>query len=188
MTAFPRIGKQGFTFRDARGHKSTFGFYYYCVDFNTAADSAAAIARITLISGDVAALTNAVLVNVTGWASEQLNVAATGGTGDYQNCETKAKLTFQSVYTAPVAPQLARMSIPAPIVASVFLADKETVSPALLATLVGHLTTPDGTGGGVCTKNGQLLGTLLGGTLTRNKFQRKLTIYDKSANLDEPEE
>jgi len=185
---------QTITFRDCRGHIGKVK-YYYLYDTTVAANAGltAAYTQVGVINAAILALTNALAVSITGLRSTPLAPNNYGANSDYANCETKARLAWVAQVIATgvgTSDVLARMDIPAPLVA-IFLADKQTVNPAngLVATLNTALTTVDAHAGQACTRTGAVFTSgLVGGLLQRRKFQRKLTIWDKSANLDEEEE
>jgi hypothetical protein len=185
--------KQGLSFRDCRGHVGKVN-YYYLWDSAVAASAGlvAARAAITNINSAIEGLTNALVVGVTGINSLPLNPLDYGATTDYANAETKARLYYQSqtVATGVVTSYgTIHIDIPAPLV-TMFLADKETVNPAFaaVATLTAALQAVDAHAGQACNKQGAYFGAFIGGLLIRRKLQRKLTLYSKSSNLDEPEE
>ena len=111
-----------------------------------------------------------------------LTPLAYGATAQYSNAEDK--LVFR-VLAADLT--IHKLEIPCPVL-SAFLADQETASGAALADLIAVLTTAPAASSFLCTKAGSPYSLSVGGQLKRRRFQRKLTIYDKSANLDEPEE
>jgi len=179
----------GLTLRDARGHtgKSTLWYTYDNVDAAHVFD--AYNACITIANG-IATLSNGAIARYNGLIGRQA-VLSYGGTGTYVDAEDKAKLTWQLInpVTPPVVAGIARLEVPA-CKSTMFLADQETVDPnqAAVDAFLDLLESPDASGGFVSSKTGLLFGTFIGGTRVRRKFQRKITIYDKSANLDEPDE
>jgi len=179
----------GISLRDARGHVGKCGLWY-TFDNVDAAHVDDAYNNMLNIANAMSAMSNAALQQYTGLIGRQLQLNY-GGTGTYVDVEDKAKLTWQidNVAPPPVALGLVRVEIPA-IKSVCFLADQETVDPnqALVDTFLDLLESPDASGGYVSSKTGLILGAFIGGTRTRRKFQRKITIYDKSANLDEPDE
>jgi hypothetical protein len=183
------IAKQGLTLRDCRGHTGKVTFYY-TYDAAVAANVNNARIACVAIASAIEACSNALVVNIDGLGSVALNPDEFGANTAYANAETKARLAFQVTRNVvPVNYKISRMDIPAPILTD-FMNDRETVNAAdtNIAALVTALITPDGSSGRACTRDGAVFVGLLGGLLVRRRFQRKLTIYDKSANLDEPEE
>jgi hypothetical protein len=180
--------RQSLAFRDLRGHVGKVGFWY-TYNSATAANLGAASTQIAAINTAIVALTNAQVVAVNGLAGNRLDPVHYGSNGVYANAETKAKLSFLAFAAGGVHSSFVRLEIPAPVVA-MFLADKETVDPAnaAVATLFSALSTSDAQGGFASDKMGNPITYFLGGTLVRRPFQRKITIYDLSADLGEPEE
>lgn len=181
------LARQEATYRDLRGHIGKVSFFY---SFNAtiAANTQNAFLAVQAIIANISLLTNAALVRVTGLTATVLPPNAYGSNTSYSNCETKARLVYQ-VFLSPdpsVTSQV-HIDIPAPNL-TMFFADRETVNPASIAALTAALQTPDATSGQAASKNDFVFGPFLGGLLVRRKLQRKLTIYDKSPNLDEPEE
>lgn len=183
------IAKQALTFRDLRGHVGKVNFWYTYLAA-TAADLGAASTAIAAINTAIVALTNAVAVGITGLASNRLNPHQYGTTSTYANAETKARLTFLSVASGGVHTSLVRMDIPAPSLSAMFLADKETVDvgATAVAALTSALSASDAQGGFASDRYGNPITSLIGGVLVRRPFQRKITIWDLSADLTEPEE
>lgn len=176
------------TLRDLRGHTGKVSFLY-SYDPSAAADFLTAYTAVLAIINAVDALTVCQLVGVGGLASNRYSPNSYGGSGPYANAETKARLTFQvaNPSTLSIASRT-HIDIPAPVVA-MFENDKETVNPAYgpMATLTAALLAVDAHNGQAVTRTGLIFTAFLGGTLVRRPFQRKINIYDKSANLDEPE-
>lgn len=182
------VAKQSLAFRDLRGHVGRVSYYYtYLVA--DAAHLGAASGAIATINTAIVALTNALVVAVTGIAGNRLDPLQYGGSGPYANAETKAKLTFLAVAAGGVHTSLVRMEVPAPVVA-MFLPDKETVDPgnAAVVSLSSALSVSDAQGGFASDRLGNPIVGLVAGTLVRRPFQRKITIWDLSADLGEPEE
>lgn len=184
-----QIALQTVTLRDARGHIGRTRFYY---QYDTAVSAAIAAARgsvdalLTLLE----ALSNAAVVSVGGLASIEHSPLSYGAApAVYQTCEDKAVMTYLAGAAGPSRYTLSRVAIPAPILA-MFEADAESVNLgyAAVAAFSAAMLAVDGSGGRVVTKGGLPLVNTVSGTLARRKLQRKLSIYDKSANLDEPEE
>lgn len=183
------VARNGLTLRDARGHTGKVG-WYYTYDPSAAVDIANARSQCLAIAAAIEQLTNALAVTLTGLAGQGLAPNSYGANTDYANAETKARMTFLTQNTsAPSQFGIAHIDVPAPLV-SIFLADKQTVDPtnSAVVTFVTAMTTPDATAGQAVTKSNLVYLTFLGGQLQRRKFQRKITIWDKSAKLDEPEE
>lgn len=183
------VASFGVSLRDARGHigKCTMWYTYDNVD---AAHINDAYNNMINIANGIATLSNGAIARYNGVIGRQTTLSY-GGTGTYVNAEDKARFTWQTVEptSPPVAVGLLRLEIPAPKSAN-FLADQETVDPnqAAVDAFLDLLESPDASGGFVSSKTGKLVATFIGGVRIRRRFQRKITIYDKSANLDEPDE
>jgi hypothetical protein len=165
--------------------------FYYLFDPSVANNVKNARDATGLAWADIEALTNGAVVDIGGLFSQSLNPLDYGTAAPYANAEDKAVLTYQ---TAPISNPFnlfgkMRISIPAPILA-LFLADQETVDPAnaSLVTLTTKLLATDASGGVFADGRGFQPTQFIGGVLVRRKQQRKLTLYTKSPNLDEPEE
>jgi len=187
------IQRQSLTLRDLRGHIGKVSFYYD-YDPSAAADFLAAYTAVGAILAAIEALSNALVVGVEGLHGDRYSPLNYGSNSTYANCETKARLTYAvAVGAALNQTGLTHIDIPAPIVA-MFYGDKETVNPAYaaVATLTAALQAVDAHAGQAVTRNGMIYlpspTTLIGGTLVRRKLQKRLTLYDKSPNLDEEEE
>lgn len=176
------------TFRDARGRTGRVRYTYF---YSSAAPAnvSNAVAYAATVNGAIEALTVAVPVAATGLAGELLAPFNYGTTGDYQAIEQKAVLKYLIYSAAENTQGFLTINIPAPLKA-MFEADGITVKPtyAGIATLTGVLTTPDATGGRVISRTGLPITQFVAGYLSQRKLQRKLTLWQKSANLDEPEE
>jgi hypothetical protein len=134
------------------------------------------------ITSALQALSNAALFSVTGIIGEVLAPNQYGSALTYANAETKAKLTLLAADHS-----VHRLEIPAPVL-SMFEADQQTVLGSAISTLVGLLTQAPIASSFACVRTGSPFAASVGGLLVRRPFQRKITIYDLSANLDEPEE
>lgn len=183
------IARQEVSLRDCRGHVGKTSFYY-TYDTAVAANVANARAYCGTIIAAIEACTNALAITIGGLFSQPLNPDNYGANTTYANAETKARLVFQvERNVVPINYKQGSLFIPAPL-QSDFFADRETVNAAdaNIAALVTAMVTPDATSGRAVTKDGSVYVGLLGGLLVRRRLQRKITIWDKSANLDEPEE
>jgi hypothetical protein len=193
------IGRQSLTLRDARGHTGRVRFFYTFA--NTPASSVLdAYTAVVGILAAIEAISNGAAVQIGGIASTVLNPQQYGTVTPFSTAETKLRLTYL-VQSLPggggtLAPVYSTTHLDIPIPSdTVLLADGETVDPAngLITALSSALSTADAAGGRFCTSRGLVvvgggLTPLIGGVLVRRRFQRKLTIWDRSANLDEPEE
>jgi hypothetical protein len=158
---------------------------YVKYDDAVAASEQQAIGIARAICLDIEALSNAALVGRYGLTSEVQSPLSYGAAADYANAETKARIVLIAADFT-----LHGLSIPAPLL-SMFEADRETVLGSAIATLLNDIATPGAAANTyACTRGGVALPApnSVGGMLVRKPFQRKLTIYDKSSGLDEPEE
>jgi len=172
------LARQSYGFRDAKGMTCRASIWIY---YDSAASAGGRVVGSN-VSGAIDALSNAHAESTSGPFSAFL-VPAYGATATYVDVEDKALLTFKHTDGT-----LSRLSIPAPI-SGMFLADGQTVNAALAAvvTLVTNLTTVSGTA--VAVSQGKSpYSSLIGGIRVRRPNQRKMSIYTKSGNLDEPAE
>lgn len=180
---------QSVAMRDARGHVGKFR-YWYQYDQADPTGQSDAINRVLIVNAAIAACSNAAIIAYNGLGSEQFSPLFYGASAQFENAEDKARMVFLAVDddVAPALYTLWTIEIPAPK-AALFYADLETVNSAatLTAQFITAMLTADGAGGHPVTKSGLLIAQFVGGYRRRRKMQRKLTIYDKSANLDEPE-
>lgn len=175
------IQRSTFGYRDARGHLGKVGVYASW-DSAVAGSEAAAAGLTNAVRNAITALTNGALASTTGLLGRIPVSGVYGTAAQYLPAEDKLVLTMQASDGT-----LHRFRIPSPLV-SAFLADQESAKGSSLATLVAALTAAPVTSAFICTAAGATFSVSLGGIYQRAKFQRKLTIYGKSANLDEPEE
>jgi len=184
------IARQAVSYRDHRGHVGKTSFYYNYSNA-AAANVLDAQAGVQDILTAILNMTNGLLVSVSGLASQVENPQQYGANAQFANAEDKARLWYTTSKVVGGVTDFAKASllIPAPLVA-IFYADQETVNPAnaLVAALTAALGTVDGAGGAPCDRRGYLFGAFIAGELLRRRFQRRITLWDKSANLDEPEE
>jgi hypothetical protein len=176
-----QIGRQTYTYRDARGHTGKVSFYI-SNDNAVAGDGDAANAIGRTVEAEITALTNAVLVGASGPDGRTVAPNQYGASLQYATAEDKLRLRLLAADNT-----IHTMAIPSPKL-SAFEADQETLKGSAVTALVATLVAAAITGSFACTRAGSPFVSSLGGQLVRRKFQRKLTIYDKSANLDEPED
>jgi hypothetical protein len=182
------IGAQVFTFRDAKGYTWTFRFHIHyddssAVNLNNGFTVATAVkAALQGVGPGTLPLTNATYQRSIGLFSET-SVAVTYGTAaQYLNAEDKLMLAFSDTGGA-----LHRYGIGSPVTAA-FLADQETGKASQLVDLVNAFTTTVGGNAFACTANGLGFVSSPGGLLIRRRQRRKVNLYTKSSNLDEPGE
>jgi hypothetical protein len=176
-----RIQRNTFGYRDARGHLGKVGVYV-AWDDAVAGSEAAGAGLVNAVRNAVTALTNGALASTTGLLGRIPVSGVYGTAATYLPAEDKLRLTMQASDGT-----LHSFNIPSPLV-SAFEADQESALASAIATLVAALKAAPITSAFICTAAGATFSTSLGGILVRRKFQRKLTIYGKSSNLDEPEE
>jgi hypothetical protein len=176
--------------RDNRGHLGKLGWYYE-FDVADAAHINDAYAQNVAIAAAFVGCSNAAQVAYGGFVGRVLEPNQYGSSAQYSAAEDKARLTFLAVDddVSPTFASFVHYEVPAPK-ASIFYADGETVNSASapMVTLIAALLTIDPSGGHVVNTSGSIVSAFLGGIRKRRPLQRKLTIYDKSPNLDEPEE
>ena len=170
-----------FGYRDARGHLGRVGVYVTW-DNAVAGSEAAGAGLVNGVRNAITALTNGALATQTGLLGRIPVSGVYGTAAQYLPAEDKLVLTMQAADGT-----LHRFNIPSPKV-SAFLADQESASAAQIAALVTALTAAPITSSYISTAAGSVFTVSLGGIYRRARFQRKFTIYGKSANLDEPEE
>lgn len=184
------INKQSMSMRDARGHVGKMRFYYKLDNSLVGAFDNAAGAIDAAVTA-LAAASNAAIIDVTGINEFGLFSPLFRGTAaQFADVEDKARLVFLYGDSGPTAEfSLVRLEIPAPKLA-IFYADQETVNSAvpLMVAITTALSTIDATGGRFTNRAGLVYVNFVGGYRIRRKLQRKLTLYDLSPNLDEPEE
>jgi hypothetical protein len=172
------LARQTLSFRDAKGATARTSIWIY---YDSALSGGGRVIG-TNFSGAVDALSNAHAENASGPFSAFV-VPAYGTAATYIDVEDKAVLTFKHADGT-----LSHMSVPSPK-AAIFLADGQTVDTANanVVTLVTNLTTVSGTA--LAVSQGKSAYTaLIGGQRHRVKTQRRMTIYTKSGDLDEPAE
>jgi hypothetical protein len=163
--------KQSFGFRDCQGNVRRLTLYL------SAADAAAASTAAQAIATAAGAISLAALQSATG--PYHLEAAPTyGSTGQYEDVEDKAVMTFATANGG-----VHRYRIPAPG-QFIFWADQKTVNGS--QSVVGDFT--DAIIGHACSRDGNVLTTFVGGTRARGPTSRRLNVYLKSANLDQPAE
>jgi len=175
------IARNTITFRDARGHTGKVSFYV-AYDRTVANSMTNAHDLVVSIQADLAALSNGAIVGSTGLNGAVFPPNVYGASLVYGTSEDKLRLRMLAADNT-----IHTLAIPAPVIAA-FEADQETALGCAIAALVAALKTAPAASAFPCTRAGSAFAASLGGQLTRKKFQRKLTIYAKSANLDEPEE
>lgn len=176
-----RTAKITVTLRDARGHIGKVGTYV-TYDDTVAGSGDASAGHGEDFQTQVLALSNAVLVNATGPGGKSPAPNQYGATSVYQNAEDKLRIRVLAADNT-----IHTFNIPAPLLAD-FEADAETAKGSAIAAFIALITGAAVATSQFTTRAGSPYVASLGGSLVRKKFQRKLTIYDKSANLDEPEE
>jgi len=172
--------RQSYTFRDCRGHLGKVAFWLY-YDVAVAGSIASAESQAASMASTLGSLTNAALYRAAGVYNQQNDPELYGAASDYANAETKLRIRYRGTDGTSHSAEL-----PAPLVSN-FLADKQTAKGSAIAPVIALLTATPVTSAAFVTPTGVAITESVGGTLIRRKFQRKLTKYQKSANLDEPE-
>lgn len=179
-----QIEAQTYTYRDARGNTGRVRIYI-SADNATAGSGDAANAIGRTIEAEITALTNAALVSSTGPSGRVIAPNTYGGTGTYQDVADKLRIRLLAVDNT-----VHSLQVPAPV-STAFLADQETAKGSAIAALIATIVAAPIASAFVCTRAGASFpaGTAsLGGSRVRKAKSRKETIYQKSSNLDEPEE
>lgn len=175
MATFP----QTVTYRDDKGQTSSMRFYI------VNATAAGALAAGTALVSALNALTNGANDGARGAYTSPPTVHSYGANANFESCEDKAQLTFQTATGA-----IHRYMIPAPL-ESIFLADGETVKTPdaggdaqqiLLAALVAAVV------GDVASRDGVLIASYIGGIRLRRKMKRKFDIFTLNPDLSGPGE
>ena len=166
-------GKQSFSYRDSGGEIGKVSFYIHYD--STLVTDAANLAKA--VQTQIAALSNAVLVNANGPYAAAFDPAVFGAVGFYENVEDKLVFTWQDSGNSRH-----RMAIPAPKSAS-FGTDGETALTSALANLVTAMGTVVGTAV-VASRGGAPFTKSLGGQRARRKTQSEDNIYTKLSGED----
>lgn len=172
--------RQNFTWRDLRGHTGKTALWMFYDAAVTGSEASARTQAVSMATA-LAALTNCALYRASGVYNHQSAALTYGGTSDYANAETKLRVRLLGVDAS-----IHKFEIPGPIVAA-FEADKQTALASAIAPVIALLVAAPATSASFTTPGGLAWSASLGGQLIRRKFQRKLTIYQKSSGLDEPE-
>lgn len=161
------------TYRDAKGNTARVSFFVA----NTGTTATQFTAANT-VNAAIDALTNAVVQSAIGPATGPRQEVVYGTNATYAGVEDKAIFTFQTS-----TGDIHRFQIPAPL-ASIFLADGETVDPtntavvAFVSAVVANCV----------SQNGEAITFGAFGTRIRRKMRRKLTIFIKDPALTGPGE
>lgn len=161
-----------FTFRDCKGNTARMTFYS---NQTTAALAATAFGNI--LNG-ITPISNAAVQSAIGAYEISPQEAVYGTTSEFKTVEDKAVFSFQDPSGG-----LHRFAVPCPKT-EIFLADGETVD----ATNTDVVTFVSAVTANAFTRSGQAIGFGAFGIRKRTKPRRKLNIFIKSANLDEPAE
>lgn len=172
--------RQNYTWRDLRGHTGKTSLWLYYDPAVTGSEASARTQAVAMESA-LAALTNSALYRASGVYNHQSNALTYGSASDYANAETKLRVRLLGSDAS-----IHKFELPAPIIAA-FEADKQTALASAIAPVIALLVAAPATSASFITPGGLAWASSLGGTLIRRKFQRKLTIYQKSSGLDEPE-
>jgi len=129
-------------------------------------------------------LTNALAFSAPGIGGFLTESGEYGTVADYESVTDKAVMTF-----IDGAGQIHRATIPAPV-ASMFLADGITVNAADadVVTYVNVVTNTAGHAYFISSRGGLAITRFVGGLRTKKANRRRVSIFTKSGNLDEPAE
>lgn len=166
------VYRQTFSFRDARGFVTR--ELYYLSNATFAGATTAAQALQTAINN----ITNCAPAGASGPLTSVPGPVIYGGAGQFQNVSDKAAVTFASASGA-----YHRYRVPGPL-ASIFLADLETVDPANAAVTAYA----NAVNGNVCSRDGSLMASLVGGIRVRGPMPRKLNILIRDPAETGPDE
>lgn len=166
------VYRQTYSFRDARGFV-TRELYYI-----SAATFAAATTAATTLQTALNNLTNAAPAGASGPLTSVPSAVIYGGPGQFQNSSDKAGMTFATSTGA-----YHRYRVPAPL-ASIFLADLETVDPTN-AAVTSYVNAVDGN---VSSRDGVLMASFIGGLRVRGPFPRRINILIKNPAETGPDE
>lgn len=184
------IQRSSVSLRDQKGHVGKVSFFQEWDQAVAGADHDARNQAGNVIAA-LTAMSNAAWVGATGIYSPLQEPNLYGTSAVYSSAEDKARLVYLAVDDdiAPVEIAFMTYEIPAPK-AAIFYADGETVNgaQALVAAFTAAIQTAGVGGNIVVTRTGLLPGAFVGGYRVRRKAQRKITVWVKSPNLDEPEE
>lgn len=180
------VTPQSFTYRDAKGYTWRLQTHISYVD-----TSAATIDNGYIVGGTIRGalsglgpgtlpVTNSVFQAATGIYGAKVAFAY-GTAAQYLNAEDKLELALLDS-----GGSVHKFGIGSPVIAA-FLADQETGKGSQLADVVAAFTTPSGAAF-ACTPNGLPFVAAVGSLLIRRRQRRKVSIYTKSSNLDEPGE
>jgi hypothetical protein len=177
-----------FTLRDARGRAGVVRLVYH-VGADSSPGTYDAAGAVQTMASLISAASNAAVTRYSGPGGKILNPDVYGVAAAYQAIEQKARLVFSQTAGGVEFPQLS-LSIPAPIT-GIFYADGITVDPTVteIANLLTAIYAVDGTGGYWTNRSGAPVqaGGFIGGMFRAAPLQRRITIWDLSANLDERE-
>lgn len=134
--------------------------------------------------GAVSALTNAQVFSAPGIGGELTQSGDYGTSAEFDSITDKAVMTF-----IDSAGSIHRFQIPAPK-AGIFLADKVTVNRAAtdVATYVSLVVNGADNPFFLCTRGGLQFSSFAGGLRIKKPNRKRMTIFTKSGNLDEPAE
>lgn len=163
---------------DAKGEQARVKY------FLSADTDAHAVALFGSLSSAIDTLTNAQLFSAPGIGGELTQSGEYGTSAVYESVTDKAVMTF-----IDSAGQAHRFTIPAPK-EGIFLSDGITVDRANtdVATYINLIVNGADNVYFVSTRAGLQYSSFVGGLRTKKPNRRRMTIFTKSANLDEPAE
>jgi hypothetical protein len=161
------------SWRDSKGHIAR--VHYHVANTGTLITQGAAATAVLVA---MEAITNCALQSASGPSTTAAGPVAYGTTGNFAAVEDKAVYTFSAADGS-----LHRVQVPAPKIA-IFEVDTITVDAAQTdsaAFITAYIAN-------VVTSAGAAITSYVGGIRVRRKLQRKLTIFVKVPELDEPAE
>lgn len=165
--------RESTSWRDSKGHIGR--FRYFVADTGTLITQGAAASAVIVATEPI---TNAALQSASGPSTTAAGPVAYGTTADFPAIEDKVTMTFSAADGS-----LHRYQIPAPKI-DIFEVDTVTVDAAqtdvaaFVTAVLANVVTSAGAG----------LTSFVGGVRTRRPLQRKLNIFIKVPELDEPAE
>lgn len=181
------IGTQSHQFRDAKGYTWRMQYHIRYDDStptlvnNGWLVGAAVKAALQGLGPGTLPLTNGAYQNSKGLFSDTVGLAY-GTAAQYLNAEDKLNVAL-----VDTGGELHRFGIGAPVLAA-FLLDQETGKGSQLVDFINAMVTPIGVSAFACTPNGLAFASAVGSVLVRRRQRRKVSLYSKSSNLDEPGE
>ncbi len=165
-------------FTDAKGNQARVRHFLSADSYANAA------ALLGQLDAALAAMSNAVITSAPGIGGILTQSGSYGTAAVYESVTDKASFTF-----IDSSGQLHRFSCPAPK-SAIFLADEVTVDQAnaLVEAYIDVITNEAAAVSFVCTRAGVAILSYAGGLRTKRPNRKRVSIFTKSGNLDEPAE